>query len=55
MLYLFPNLYYIYCHNVAHELDVNNFISVRDYEETPSTFVASHNGQILKMIKGVKY
>ena len=38
ILYLFLNCYYISCHVVAHQLDVNNLISISDYEKTLHTY-----------------
>ena len=43
-------VYFICCHVVAYELDVNKAISARDYEKTSCTFVTS-NGWTSKMIK----
>ena len=67
VLDFFLNCYYTSCHVLA-QLDANKLISIRDYEKTPHTsiphymrklhipiVVALPNGQLSKMIQGVRY
>ena len=49
ILYSFLMVYNICC-QVEHELDVNEVISIRDYEKTPRVFKSLPNGLPLKMI-----
>ena len=41
---------YNICCQVEHELDVNEVISIGDYEKTPRVFKSLPNGLPLKMI-----
>ena len=50
-----PFMWYICCHVVAHELDVNELIPMKEYEKTTCAFITSLRGQLWKKLLSVKY